>query len=133
MRFLTNANFSRSQKSHQARTLCISLGKFSVSLAGMVALSSSFSLNGMAFYFINRQTYWSQVFILWFKICLALAHFNKQKPNTGSSRLMRISLLPIWLLRFFKTITIILLTRFYGLLILLVCSLAKNLANAIFG
>ena len=45
---------------------------------------------------------------------------------------MRISLLQIVLLRFFKTITIILLMRFYGLFILLVRSLAKNLANAIF-
>ena len=34
---------------------------------------------------------------------------------------------------FFKTITIILLMRFYGLFILLVRSLAKVLANAIFG
>ena len=46
---------------------------------------------------------------------------------------MRISLLRILLLRFFKTITIILLMRFYGLFILLVRSLAKNLANAIYG
>ena len=46
---------------------------------------------------------------------------------------MRISLLRILLLRFFKTITIILIMLLYGLLILLVCSLAKNLANAIFG
>ena len=57
----------------------------------------------------------------------------KENKNTGSSRLMRISLLRILLLRFFKTITIILLMRFYGLFILLVRSLAKNLANAIFG
>ena len=41
---------------------------------------------------------------------------------------MRISLL-----RFFKTITIIWLMRFYGLFILLVRSLARDLANAIFG
>ena len=53
--------------------------------------------------------------------------------NTGSSRLMRISLLQFLLLRFFKTITIILLMQFYGLFTLLVRSLAKNLANAIFG
>ena len=33
----------------------------------------------------------------------------------------------------FKTITIILKMRFYGLFILLVRALAKNLANAIFG
>ena len=46
---------------------------------------------------------------------------------------MRISLLQILLLRFFKTITIILLMRFYWLFIFLVRSLAKNLANAIFG
>ena len=46
---------------------------------------------------------------------------------------MRISLLRILLLWFFKTITIILLMRFYGLFILLVRLLAKNLANAIFG
>ena len=39
----------------------------------------------------------------------------------------------ISLLRFFKTITIILLMQFYGLFTLLVRSLAKNLANAIFG
>ena len=46
---------------------------------------------------------------------------------------MRISLLRISLLRFFKTITKILLMRFYGLFFLLVGSLAKNLANTIFG
>ena len=46
---------------------------------------------------------------------------------------MRISLLRILLLRFFKTITIILIMLLYGLFILLVRSLAKNLANAIFG
>ena len=46
---------------------------------------------------------------------------------------MLISILRILLLWFFKTITIILLTWFYGLFILLVRSLAKNLANAIFG
>ena len=46
---------------------------------------------------------------------------------------MRITLLRILLLRFFKTITIILLMRFYWLFILLVRTLAKNLANAIFG
>ena len=51
--------------------------------------------------------------------------------RTGSSHLMRISLLRILSLRFFKTI--ILLMRFYGLFLLLVCSLAKNLANGIFG
>ena len=39
--------------------------------------------------------------------------------NTGSSCLMRISLLRISLLRFFKTITKIWLMRFYGLFILL--------------
>ena len=38
---------------------------------------------------------------------------------TGSSCLMRISLLRILLLRFFKTITKIWLMRFYGLFILL--------------
>ena len=38
---------------------------------------------------------------------------------TGGSRLMRISLLRISLLRFFKTITKIWLMRFYGLFILL--------------
>ena len=53
--------------------------------------------------------------------------------TTGSSWLMRISLLQILLPQFFKTITIILLMRFYELFILLVRSLAKNLANAIFG
>ena len=46
---------------------------------------------------------------------------------------MQISLLQILLLRFFKTITIIFLIRFYGLFILFVRSLAKNLANGIFG
>ena len=46
---------------------------------------------------------------------------------------MRISLLQILLLRFFKTITIILLMRFYGLFNLLVRSLTKNLADATFG
>ena len=46
---------------------------------------------------------------------------------------MGISLLQIFLLQFFITITIILLMRFYRLFILLVCSLAKNLASAIFG
>ena len=46
---------------------------------------------------------------------------------------MQISLLRILLLRFFKTITIILLMRFYGQFILLLRPLAKNLANAIFG
>ena len=46
---------------------------------------------------------------------------------------MGISLLRISLLQFFKTITIILLMRFYGLFILLMRSLVKNLANAIFG
>ena len=42
-----------------------------------------------------------------------------QKESTGSSRLMRISLLRISLLRFLKTITKIWLMRFYGLFILL--------------
>ena len=41
------------------------------------------------------------------------------KVNTGSSRLMRISLLRISSLQFFKTITKIWLMRFYGLFILL--------------
>ena len=45
---------------------------------------------------------------------------------------MQISILRILLLRFFKIITIILLMRFYGLFILLVRALAKNLANATF-
>ena len=39
--------------------------------------------------------------------------------STGSSRLMQISLLRISILRFFKSITKILLMRFYGLFILL--------------
>ena len=47
---------------------------------------------------------------------------------TGSSRLMRISLL-----QFFKTITMIQLMPFYGRFILLLRSSTKNLANAIFG
>ena len=59
------------------------------------------------------------------------SHFVDIQPITV--RLMRISLLWILLLRFFKTITIILQMRFYGLFIFLVRSLAKNLANAIFG
>ena len=42
-----------------------------------------------------------------------------QQIGTGSSRLMRISLLRISLLRFFKTITKILLMQFYGPFILL--------------
>ena len=46
---------------------------------------------------------------------------------------MRISLPRILLLRFFKTITIILLMRFNELFILLVRPLPKNLVNAIFG
>ena len=46
---------------------------------------------------------------------------------------MRISLLRISLLRFFKTITKIWIMRFYGLFILLLRTLDKNLANAIFG
>ena len=62
-----------------------------------------------------------------------LPKYQGRQNTTGSSCFMRISLLPILLLRFFKTITIILLMQFYGLFILLVCSLAKNLANAIFG
>ena len=52
---------------------------------------------------------------------------------TGSSRLMRISLLRISLLRFFKTITKIWLMRFYGLFILLMRTQNKNFANAILG
>ena len=55
--------------------------------------------------------------------------FRLAKKTTGNTCLMRISLLRILLLRFFKTITMILLSRFYGLFILL----AKNLADAIFG
>ena len=47
------------------------------------------------------------------------ANFIEIQRNTGSSRLMRISLLRISLLRFFKTITKIWLMRFYGLFILL--------------
>ena len=46
---------------------------------------------------------------------------------------MRISLLRILLIQFVKNITIILLMQFYGLFILLVGSLAKTLASAIFG
>ena len=55
------------------------------------------------------------------------------KPYTGSSRLMRISLLRISLVRFFKTITKIWLMRFYGLFILLLRTKDKNFANVIFG
>ena len=46
-------------------------------------------------------------------------HRTRSDYGTGSSRLMRISLLRISLLRFFKTITKIWLIRFYGLFILL--------------
>ena len=46
---------------------------------------------------------------------------------------MRMSLLRILLLQFAKNITIILLMQFYGLFILLVGSLSKILASAIFG
>ena len=53
--------------------------------------------------------------------------------TTGGSRLMRISLLRISLLRFFKTVTKIWLMRFYGLFILLLRTQNKNFANAIFG
>mgnify|MGYP007015856839 CR=1 FL=1 len=51
-----------------------------------------------------------------------LCHFRNAQIylGTGGSRLMRISLLRISLLRFFKTITKIWLMRFYGLFILLV-------------
>ena len=48
--------------------------------------------------------------------------------GTGSSRLMRISLL--W---FFKTITISWLMWFYGLFVLLLRTWNKNFANVIFG
>ena len=71
---------------------------------------------GMGMAVTRHLTHWHRIF--WPEICAC----------TVSSRLMR-----ILLLRFFKTITIILLTWFYGLFILLVRSLAKNLANAIFG
>ena len=57
-----------------------------------------------------------------------LPKYQGRQNTTGSSCLVR-----ILLLRFFKTITIILLMQFYGLFILLMRSLAKNLANAIFG
>ena len=46
---------------------------------------------------------------------------------------MRISLLRISLLRFFKTITNIWPMRFYGLFILLLRAQNKKFANAIFG
>ena len=51
------------------------------------------------------------------KVCIKYRkHWNSLgRPGTGTSRLMRISLL-----RFFKTITTIWLMRFYGLFILLV-------------
>ena len=45
--------------------------------------------------------------------------FYLENKHTGSSRLMRISLLRISLLGFFKTITKIWLMRFFGLKILL--------------
>ena len=46
---------------------------------------------------------------------------------------IQISLVQISLLRFIKTITKICLMRFHVLFIFLLCSIAKNLANAIFG
>ena len=53
-------------------------------------------------------------------MAVLVVKFSAQRlNNTGSSRLMRISLLRISLLRFFKTITKIWLMRFYGLFILL--------------
>ena len=63
--------------------------------------------------------------LIWKKICVCKTGDSKMfcmipnKVITGSSRLMRISLLRISLLRFFKTITKIWLMRFYGLFILL--------------
>ena len=68
----------------------------------------------------------------WIEISI-LPKYQRRLNTTGSSCFMRISLLRILLLRFLKTITIILLMEFYGLFILLVHSLAKNLTNAIFG
>ena len=56
-----------------------------------------------------------------------LPQYQGRQNTTGSSCLVR-----ILLLRFFKTITIILLMRFYELYFLLVCSLAKNLPKGAF-
>ena len=54
-----------------------------------------------------------------------------KNQNTEVSRLMRISLVRISLLRLIQTITKICLMRFYVLFILLLHSIAKNLANVI--
>ena len=51
--------------------------------------------------------------------------------STEGSRLMRISIVRISLLRLIQTITKICLMRFYVLFILLLHSIAKNLANVI--
>ena len=64
----------------------------------------------------------------WTEISI-LPKYQGRQNTTGSSCFMQISLLRILLLQFFKTITIILLMQFYELFILLVCSLAKNLAK----
>ena len=48
-----------------------------------------------------------------------IVNISKSELGTGSSRFMRISLLRMSLLRFFKTITKIWLMRYYGLFILL--------------
>ena len=60
--------------------------------------------------------------------CFLIQIFVLINESTGSSCLMPISLQRILLLRFFKTIAIILLMRFYGLFILL----TRSLANATF-
>ena len=64
--------------------------------------------------------YLIKFWLVW-QVWQSLMRLNWQSTNlgTGSSCLMRISLLRISLLRFFKTITKIWLMRFYGLFILL--------------
>ena len=68
------------------------------------------------FFFFRGKFSWSILFSFFGHFILGSKPFWRR---TGGSRLMRISLLPISLLRFFKTITKIWLMRFYGLFILL--------------
>ena len=66
-----------------------------------------------------QELSWVMINLKSCEILNAIEILPRQKESTGSSRLMRISLLRISLLRFFKTITKIWLMRFYGLFILL--------------
>ena len=76
---------------------------------------------------INASNTEDQNFLMSFSITFVFTDI------TGSSRLMRISLLRILLLRIFKTIVKIWLMRFYGFFILWLCTQNKNFANATFG